>query len=514
MSGILHIGHGLSRGEKRDVTIDCDTVVVGSGAGGAVVATHLAEAGERVVILEEGPHLPTLDHGSLRQSESLRHVWSDAGMTLAWGLGGGPSINVTTGRAIGGSSILTGGVCFRIPDHVLDGWSKELGLTELSPSGMESFFDTVERDVHVEEVPASMRSRGTRLFGEGAAMHGAQLKPMRRNTRGCDGCGRCNFGCPHGAKMSVDISYLPRAIAAGATIWSDCAVKSVKMDGRRAVGVEARLLDGPRGRARSRLSVRSKRVVLAAGAMHTPRLLRRSGIARGLPALGKNLTLHPSFRVMARFDEPVRSWEGSLQSAYVDHYEKDEGILFNSLSIPNGVLAATMPGFGKRYWSRARDVAHLAIFGGMIHDDAGGRVFNGPLGHPILTYDMSRRDKARIPRLLRLMGEFFFAAGAREVVLPVFGSAPVDADGLRNFPLEKVPGSKIECSSQHPLGSCQMGSSRDHSVVDQNGKVWGTDNLHVACGSIMPTSLGVNPQLAIMSMATRIAFKLREQKLS
>jgi choline dehydrogenase-like flavoprotein len=505
VSGSIH--SGLL--QRSDLELDCDTVVVGSGAAGAVMAANLAEAGERVIVLEEGPQLPALEHGAMRQSESLRHIWRDGAMTLALGLGGGPSINVTTGRALGGSSMLTGGVSFRIPDHVLDQWAEDLALPELSPAGMEPFFDLVERDVHVEPVPESMRSKSTTLFGEGAAKFGAPMKPMRRNTRGCDGCGRCNFGCPHGAKLSVDLTYLPRALHAGAELWADVRVARVRMKGGRAIGVEATFRDlDDRKHA---LRVHAKRVVVAAGGMFTPLLLARSGVRS--PALGKHLTLHPSFRVMAIFDEPVRGWEGALQSAYIDHYEKDEGILFNSLFIPNGVMAGTMPGFGPKYWARARDVANMAIFGGMLHDDAGGEVHEGPFGgEPILTYRMSERDRLRIPRLLRLMGEFWFAAGAREVIVPVFGSEPLTADAFRRFPFEEVPGARLECSSQHPLGSAQMGAAKGVSVVDANGKVWGTDNLYVACGAIMPTSLGVNPQIAIMSMATRIAHKLRERR--
>ena len=128
MSGTIH--SGLM--QRADVELDCDTVVIGSGASGAVMAANLAEAGERVIVLEEGPQLPALEHGAMRQSESIRHLWRDGAMTLALGLGGGPSINVTTGRALGGSSMLTGGVSFRIPDHVLDAWSKGLALPELS----------------------------------------------------------------------------------------------------------------------------------------------------------------------------------------------------------------------------------------------------------------------------------------------------------------------------------------------------------------------------------------------
>jgi choline dehydrogenase-like flavoprotein len=497
---------------QKPLVLDCDVVIVGSGAGGAVVATMLAEAGLRVVVLEEGPHVPAARHGGMRPSESVRHVWRDAAMTLAFGVGDSPSINVTSGRVIGGSSTLTGGVCFRIPDDVLAEWSGVHGLADMAPAAMDRWFSQVEKDIHVEDVPTSMRSESTKLFIAGGEKLGVEFHPMRRNTRGCDGCGRCNFGCPHGAKMSVDISYLPRAVAAGAEIWSDCLVDKVLIEGDRAVGVEGHVLDGRRGSARSRLTVRAKRVVVAAGGIYSPLVLRRSGVGRRSKQVGRNLALHPSFRMMARFDQPVRGWEGALQSAYSNHFFHSEGWLFNSVFIPNGVLAATLPGFGPSHAKRRAEVSHLAIFGGMLHDDAGGRVWPGLGREPFLTYRMSARDRARIGPMLRKMGEIFFAAGAREVFLPVFGEEPVDADGLRKFPFDRVKGRNLESSSQHPLGTCQMGTSPEHSVVDPEGRAWDVKNLFVADGSILPTSLGVNPQLAIMAMAMRIAWKMRESK--
>ena len=504
---MLEVTSGRARG--RDFSADCDVVVVGSGAGGAVVATTLAEAGLDVIVLEEGPHLPPQAHGALRPSESVRHFWRDAAMTLAIGLGDSPSINVTAGRGVGGSSVLTGGVCFRAHDPVLDAWSKE-GLPELGPREMDRWYSQVERDVHVETVPESMRSKSTRLFAAGGEKLGVPFHSMRRNTTGCNGCGRCNFGCPHQAKMSVDIAYLPRAVRAGARIVSDCLVDRVQVEGAKAVGVAGRLLDGPKGKPGSSVMVRARHVVVSAGAMYTPLLLRRSGIGLRSRALGRNLTLHPSFRVIARFDEPVRGWEGALQSAYSDHWE-DEGMILNSVFIPNGVMVATMPGFGKTH-AKWRDMAsHLAIFGGMLHDDAGGRVWSNPFGRePFMTYRMSKRDRARIPILLRRMAEIFFAAGAAEVFLPVFGAEPITKDQLDSFPFESVKGRNIECSSQHPLGSCHMGASPSASVVDPSGRTWDVPNVWVADGSILPTSLGVNPQLTIMAMAARIAAKMRD----
>jgi choline dehydrogenase-like flavoprotein len=441
----------------------------------------------------------------------MRHVWRDGALTVAVGLGDTPAINVTMGKCVGGSSVLTGGVCFRIPDAVLRAWREDLGLVDYTTEEMEPFHEHVEKAIHVEEVPVDMRSRSTSLFVEGAQKRGIEMKPMSRNTKGCNGCGRCNFGCPHGAKMSVDLSYLPRALAHGAEVFSHCLVEKILMDGDRAVGVRGRILNREGGRPGDVLVVRAKRVVIAAGAWHTPLVLEKSGV--GNPRwVGRGLTLHPGFRVLARFDEPVRGWQGALQSAWSDSLEH-EGLTLTGLFVPVGVLGATMPGVGPEHTRNAANIDHLAMFGGIIHDEGGGTIHHLFGREPIVTYRMTARDRSRIPVLVRAMAEAFFAAGAREVFLPVLGLRGLDADGLRKFPLEQVPGRRIECASQHPLGSATMGSSEKRSVVDGEGRVWGTRELYVADGSIVPTSLGVNPQLSIMAIATRIAWHMRERPL-
>lgn len=508
MKGAVHEGRAL----RGDLRLETDVVVVGSGAGGAVVAALLAEAGQRIVVLEEGPHVPPERYTRMRPSESIRHLWRDGAMTAALGLGDTPMINVTMGRCVGGSSVLTGGVCFRVPEAVMDKWSRELGLTEITPRTMEPCYAAVERDCHVEEVPEAMRSRSTALFAEGARRLGFDLAPIKRNTLGCNGCGRCNFGCPHGAKLSVDVTYLPRALRAGAEIYSDCLVERVLTRGDRAVGVRGRLLTAE-GRRAGRLEVRARRVVIAAGAVHSPLILRRSGVGRASEQVGRNITLHPGFRMLARFDDPVRGWQGALQGAYTDRYEH-ERITLMALFVPPGVLAATMPGFGPEHARRARAIPHLAMFGGIVHDEGGGEVHAPLFGRePTLTYRMAPEDRAVIPRLIRRMAEVFFAAGAREVYPPILGHPGVDADAFRRLDLERVPASRIECASQHPLGSCRMGVSPNNSVVDQDGQAWDLRELFVADGSIVPTSLGVNPQLTIMSLATRLAWRMRERPL-
>lgn len=504
----MKVSHG--REHAGDLRLDAEVVVVGSGAGGAVVACELAEAGMDVLVLEEGGHVRPEEHARMRPTESLRHMWRDAGFTLAYGLGESPMINVMMGRCIGGSSALTGGVCFRIPENVLADW-RNVGLKDFTPQYLEQFYADVERNVHVEEVPVEARSRSTQLYAEGAEKVGYVLKNMRRNTNGCVGWATCNFGCPEQAKMSVDISYLPRAVKAGARIHSDCLVERVTIDDGRAVGVTGRVLNGKSGKPGGRLVVKARRVVLACGAMFTPLVLKKSGLGRRSGEVGKNLTLHPAFRIMARFDERVAGWNGALQSAFSSDFEPD-GIQFNSVFVPPAVLAATQPGIAGEFYRRAGLLPHLAIFGANLHDEGGGVVHRGLGREPVVTYRMAKKDAAAIPKALRIAGETFLAAGAKEIFLPVLGLEGLSPDEFRSLDLESISPRRLECTSQHPLGTARMGVDKERSVVDANGESWEVKELFVTDGSAVPTSLGVNPQLSIMTLATRYAKLMAERR--
>ena len=511
---------GLERGaviegalQESDLVMSVDVVVVGSGSGGAVIAAELAEAGQEVLVLEEGPYIPSEEHARMRPSQSIRKAWREAAMSAAIGVGDSPVVNVTMGRLVGGSSALTGGVCFRIPDHVLDTWVNEHGLSELSPSAMETFHARVEERLGVTEVPTTLHSRSLQLFTRGAQALDIEVKPTRRNIQDCAGIGQCNFGCPKGAKRSVDRSYLPRAAAHGARVVSDCLAERILVQNGRAVGVTGHLLRGRRGSPAGRFTIHARRVVIAAGAWHGPLLLQASGIGRRSKQLGRNLTLHPACRMMARFKEPVHGWRGALQAAFVDAFEAEK-LTMVSLFVPPGILAATLPGFGPEHTGRAEQSAHLAVMGGLIHDEGGGVIRKSLGREPFVTYRMSPSDRAALPRLVEVMADTFAAAGAEEIFLPVLGHKPVTPDELRHLDIASIPARRYECASQHPLGSCRMGNAADNSVVDPNGRCWDTEELYIADGSILPTSLGVNPQVGIMTMATRIALHLRDLPLA
>ena len=184
-AGDIASGDAIVKGRDlaRGFDVECDVVIVGSGAGGAVVATLLAEAGRRVIVLEEGPHYRPADYQRFTPSQSIRRLFREAGMVTAFGIGQTPIISITLGRAVGGSSLLTGGVCFRVPSEVHHRWVADLGLDDLSERALEESYEDVERRLHVKEVPVEMRSLSTARFVEGDVGSLHRLTPGRVRVR-------------------------------------------------------------------------------------------------------------------------------------------------------------------------------------------------------------------------------------------------------------------------------------------------------------------------------------------
>ncbi|MBI4955665.1 MAG: GMC family oxidoreductase [Myxococcales bacterium] len=500
--------HG--RGLRRGFDVACDVVVVGSGAGGATAALHLAQAGKRVIVLEEGPYIRREDYQRFQPTESVRRMLREAGMLTALGLGQTPLIALTVGRVVGGSSVLTGGVCFRVPSEVHAHWEQELGLPGLGERALERAYEDVERRIDVRPVPVEMRSASTNAFVRGAERLDIPIHPTRRNTGDdCEGNGRCNFGCPAGAKRGVDVAYLPDALAAGARLVSDALVEGLIVRDGRAVGVEGRLLGGRFGDPSHRFRVHARVVVLACGTIHTPGLLARAGVRS--PHLGRGITLHPSVRVVARFPEVLNGWDGALQAVYADRFDAD-GIKLVGVYTAVNILAAGLPGVGPELARRVRELPRTGVFGGMVHDEGGGTVHNTPGREPALTYRMAPGDLVRLRRTMRILCEMALEGGAEEVYPPIFGLAPVrtraDARALETDPIDAR---RIECLAFHPLGSARMANDARRGVVDENAEVFELPGAFVLDGSVLPTSIGVNSQVPIMSVATQSAWRLRER---
>jgi choline dehydrogenase-like flavoprotein len=242
--------------------------------------------------------------------------------------------------------------------------------------------------------------------------------------------------------------------------------------------------------------VRARDVVLACGTIHTPLLLERSGLPDSSGQRGRNLALHPATAGFALMDETVDMARGVPQSFYIDEFAS-EGIMFEGVAGPPAYAAMALPLTGERHARAMARYRRLAQFGLMVSDASRGRV-HGVAGRPIIRYDLCAEDVSRFRIGLARMEELFRAAGAREVYLPL-------PEGVRPH---HARARDLKLMAFHPLGTARADARATHGVTDGELALHGVSGVHVADGSVVPSALGVNPQLTIMALATRLAFRL------
>jgi choline dehydrogenase-like flavoprotein len=475
-----------------DETIDCDVVVVGTGAGGAVVAKELAEKGFAVVLVEEGEKIERTQFTG--HSVTLqKKLYRDMGATFA--LGNAPLL-LPVGRAVGGTTTINAGTCFRTPPSVLERWRSEAGLAALTDERMAQYYARVEGVLGVARSRKEHLGGIARVIARGADALGYHHSPLDRNAPDCEGKGSCFFGCPTDAKRSTNVSYVPLALRAGARLYTSTRVERLLVSGGRAVGVEARTGAG------ARLRVNARAVTVAAGALFTPLLLQRSGIGARSGQLGRNLSVHPAGGVGAMFDEPVRGWDAIPQGYSVDEF-KHEGILFEGAFMPPDLGAAALPFFGRKLVDVVEQYDRFACFGYMISDQSRGRVRPGPGGRPLITYVVEKSDVLKVRRAVAILARIYFAAGARVVFPFVAGHDELrsleEVDAFERAPLRARD---FDLTGYHPLGTARAGADPRRSVVGPDLQAHDCRGLYVTDGSAVPTALGVNPQVTIMALAT------------
>ncbi|HNT87543.1 MAG TPA: GMC family oxidoreductase [Candidatus Hydrogenedentes bacterium] len=488
-----------------DVDAAFDAVVVGSGAGGAVIAKELAEGGRRVAIVEEGGY-----HAVHRDPPfaSFARLYRDCGFS---GTLGRPAVLTPMGRCFGGTTTINSGTCFRTPESVIARWRDELGLAEIDHAALDRAFDRVEHEINVTVTDLRIMSRGNRIVHELLEREGLHGAPLRRNVRDCEGCGACCYGCTSGAKQSMDRCYLPKALRAGATAYVRARAERILCDAAgRAAGIEA-VANGVSGR---RLTFRAPVVILACGSLLTPQLLRRNGVARGNPHLGRHLTLHPATKVYAEFEERVEDWKGVPQSYSYDGL-RDDGIKFEGASMPPELGAVAMPLVGEEMAHFLKRYAHIASFGMMISDTAEGRMTRVPGYGYVFRYSLTELDLARLRRGIAFLARLYLKHGALAAypMMARQGSVFRGLDDVDRFERAPLRASEVEVMAFHPLGTCRMAASPAGGVCDQEHQVFGAPGLYVCDGSVVPTALGVNPQVTIMAMATRFAERLLDREL-
>ncbi|HEX9101567.1 MAG TPA: GMC family oxidoreductase [Polyangia bacterium] len=483
----------------RDVIVDADVVVVGSGAGGGAIAAELAEGGRSVVVVEEGGHYTAKDFG-LDAPTMIKKLYRNAGSAPILGR---PNIIFSEGRCVGGSTVINGAMSWRTPDKVLKRWQWEHGLDELSPEALDPFFTQVEQRVSVGPQDPGSVGEDARLMQRGADKLGYAWIPAMRSQKHCCGANNCAFGCPTDAKQSVLVTYVPRLLAAGGTLLSGCKIERVLTDGRRAVGVSGRFRHPESGARGPKLTVRAKVVVLACGAVQTPVLLLRNGLTNSSDQVGRNFLCHPNAKVVGVYDKPIHAWKGTIQGNQIREFI-DEGIMITTSMVPPGLLAMSFPYFGARSWEVMRDYDKMLAAGCLVEDTGTGRVGVDLFGEAKMRYDINDRDFANLIRGVALTSEILFASGARRVLLPFdFLPALESADEIKTLFAHPIPKDEVECLTVHAMGTCRMGVDKRSSVVDPHGESWDVPGLFVADASVFPGPIGVNPQITIMALATR-----------
>jgi choline dehydrogenase-like flavoprotein len=479
--------------------VECDVVVVGTGAGGAVVGYELAERGHAVVFVEEGQlyQRHAFDGSSIRALQRFYRPAFSVGNAV---------VPIFAGRMVGGSTAINGGTSFRTPPWVLDRWCEELGTDEFLASRMEPYFKRVE--AHLEVGPSSRRYVGpiADVFQRGCDALGWKHGFLQRNAPGCEASGFCDWGCRTDARKSTGVAYLPPALEKGCLLFTGLKAEALLQEGGRAVGIEGVAANG------HRLRIRGKAVILAGGTIPTPLFLLRQNLSNSSGQVGRNLTLHPSCILSALFDEEIRGGD-YIPQGYASEEFLREGLLLLAAQPSHNAAANLLPASGQRLMEPLAQLPHLASFGPLAADTTrNGRVWREFKGFPAIHYTFAPADVERLQRGLLLCMEMAVAAGARHLYPGVLSHQSLDTKrGLERFRKARLSAADLVVASYHPLGTCEMGADARKSVVGFDHQSHDVPGLFIVDGSTVRGPLGVNPQLTIMAMATRAAERISPQ---
>jgi choline dehydrogenase-like flavoprotein len=502
------------------ITLDADVVVVGSGAGGGVVAADLARAGLGVVVLEAGPFVPEPEM-PVDELTAFDRLYLDHGLLATWD----GSVTMLAGGAVGGGTLVNWMTCIATPHAIRAEWSRDHGIDGVVDTAWDADVEALERELSVTAtVPVAIPAKDEALL-RGAEALGWDAAPTRRNTRDCHACGSCSFGCRAGAKQSGIRAHLATASTRGARIVADAPVDRVLLRGGTVTGVAARLsIPGAAPRA---LVVNARRVVVAAGGLRTPAILQRSGVAH--PAIGCHLRIHPTSVVAGVYRDPIEMWHGPMQGARSREFVAGEpgrnGYVVESAPGHPGLFALAVPWEGTDAHSDLlRGMATIGPLIAVTRDGGEGRVTLTRRGRVRVDYRLDGTGIATLRHAMGSMARIVRAAGARQVLAAATpsigyerrdtGTATDDArfsvflDRLATMDFRPNRGHVF---SAHQLGTVRAGASPVDHPCDPRGRVRADASgtlvrgLYVADGSLFPTAIGANPMLTIMTLARRVA---------
>jgi choline dehydrogenase-like flavoprotein len=485
--------------------VRADVAVIGSGAGGGVVASAFARGGKRVVVLEAGGAFdaPDFTQRELMTSE----LYLDAGLTSSSDLG----IAILAGGTVGGGTTVNWCTSLRLADRIAQEWSVASGIARLGAE-LEPHYREFETRLEIQ--PANTHNANNQVILDGARALGLHAEASPRNAApDCgDGCGYCGFGCAYARKRSTAFTFLRDLRTGGGSIYANSEALRIETQGTQARSVVARQR-GSEGDART-FRIEADLIVVCAGALRTPGILARSGVTHAL--LGRRLFLHPVAGAIAEFDHAIEPWKGPMQSAYSDAFNYRRGNYGAKVEVAPahpGLAASAVPWESReRHAELMERMRNGATLFALTRDRDSGSVDLDDEAY--VRYRVSRFDGENMLAGLTGAIDLAFAAGAIGVM--TLHTKPIEIERSQWSPSRRqelaeqlrrigvAPNRQIVFSA-HQMGTAAMGANRANSLVDPTGRVWGYENLLVADASIFPQSSGVNPMLTIMAMAARIA---------
>jgi len=501
---------------ERDLALEADVAIVGTGAGGGVTAEILAQAGLDVVLVEEGPLKSSSDFRMV-EAEAYPQLYQESAARKTLD----KAITILQGRSVGGSTTVNWTSSFRTPPATLAHWRERWGLREFTPEALAPWFERMERRLAVATWTVAPNENNA-LLRRGADRLGIATAAIRRNVKDCWNLGYCGMGCPTNAKQSMLVTCIPAALARGARLVYRARAGRLALRGGRADALVCQALDarGVQTTGR-RVTVRARHYVVAAGGIGSPALLLRSGAPDPHRALGARTFLHPTVAVAALMPEPVGAYAGAPQTVYSDHFLEGAaadgpiGFKLEAAPLHPLLLGMTLQGFGPQHAALMEAFPHahalIALLRDGFHPDSpGGNVGLRDDGSPVLAYPLTPYLWAGVRRAYRAMAEIQFAAGARAVLPLHERAAPYPSWPAAQAAIDALPLAPLlaRVMSAHVMGGCAMADRPERGVVDPLGRHFQLDNVSVHDGSVFPTSLGANPQLSIYALAARSAVAL------
>ena len=478
-----------------DLIKKTQAVIIGSGAGGAFAALTLAEAGMDVILLEAGFQVD-MSNMPPKISDSVSTLYEEAGFRSAMGT---PPCPIAGGKVLGGSTVINSAICFQTPKASLSHWN-ELTNGLFPETDWYHRQDDIEQVMRVATTPDGLLSGNDNAHKKAAVALGWEEGNIRRNTPACAGCGRCNVGCSVSGKYSVDREILPRAVAAGATVYTGATVTKVAENS--VVGI-CRL---PSGQAIGKIKIDADVVIMAAGSIGTPQLLLESNVAPHNTQIGRGLHIHPVISIWGILPEAVYA-RGATQGHYVDQFSED-WVLLESNPILLGAFYQGFPLFGQKTKEIMKKAPQMVTTGALVRDTSEGTVGPRQNGTAQIDYKLNDLDRSRLIKGLHAGAELWFDGAKAEIVSPsIFGAKlcrNMD-DYRRNVPLD-LPAERLTIYSSHPQASCRVGRA-----LDFENKLKGTNSIYVMDASALPSNVGRNPQISVMTFARMQAERLALQ---